>query len=344
MRRLGEQFAFSACSVPSTEGKFITNATCLFVYMNKKKKIIDLFCGAGGFSTGFNRREFEVIAGVDVNDDALETFENNHDVSSHNLDLSNVEANTLLDRVNVDTEELDGIIGGPPCQGFSQAGNRDADDDRNKLVKNYFDIIDEIEPQFFVMENVRAITYERNKHTIEFIESRIAEMGYNHVRGVLTAADFGVPQTRKRLFIIGMKSHQPNLPSPTHAESEWVGISDVIDVPDGQIVSSYGTQETLRGERNTRTVAKPSYTLRATKCLVDIIPNDYTPPGEDEELPSITDVRIYRFDEEDAAQIQSFPPEYEFIGNRTSQRKQIGNAVPPKLAECIASEIERTVN
>lgn len=230
------------------------------------------------------------------------------------------------------------------CQGFSQAGNRDPDDDRNKLVMNYFDIIGEIEPKFFVMENVRAITYERNRHIIEYIENRIDELEYNYTYGVLNAANFGVPQTRKRLFIIGMKDESPTLPSRTHTEDEWVGVNDVIDVPDGQIVSSYGTQETLRGERNTRDTSQPSYTLRATRCLIDIIPNDYHPPEEGEELPSITDVRIYRFNEEDAALVQSFPEGYEFEGNLTSQRRQIGNAVPPKVAENIARKIQETLS
>lgn len=309
--------------------------------MSDKTKVIDLFCGGGGFSTGFEEQNFEVLAGVDINEDSLETFEDNHNSPSYNIDLSDIEPDNLLNEINVEENELDGIIGGPPCQGFSQAGDRNPDDDRNKLVKNYFDIIGEIEPEFFVMENVRAITYERNSYIIEYIENRIENLGYNYTRGVLNAANFGVPQTRKRLFIIGMKEDEPTLPNPTHTKDEWVGVNDVIDVPDGQIVSSYGTQETLRGDRNTRDTSQPSYTLRATRCLVDIIPNDYEPPDEDEDLPSITHVRIYRFTEEDAAKVQSFPEGYNFVGNLTSQRRQIGNAAPPKVAEMIAYEIKR---
>ena len=307
--------------------------------MSDKIKVIDLFCGGGGFSTGFKKRNFEILAGVDIDKDSLETFENNHNAPSYNIDLSDVEPNNLLNKINVQENELDGVIGGPPCQGFSQAGDRNPDDDRNKLVKNYFDMIGEIEPEFFVMENVRAITYKRNKHIIKYIEDRIEDLDYNYTRGVLNAANFGVPQTRKRLFIIGMKNNKPTLPNPTHTRDEWIGVNDVIDVPDGQIVSSYGTQETLRGDRNTRDTSQPSYTLRATRCLVDIIPNDYEPPDEHRELPSISDVRIYRFTEEDATRIQSFPEGYNFVGNLTSQRKQIGNAVPPKVAEMTAQEI-----
>lgn len=311
--------------------------------MSDKIKVVDLFCGGGGFSTGFERQNFEVLAGVDINDDSLETFEDNHNSPSYNIDLSDIEPGNLLNEINVQEDKLDGVIGGPPCQGFSQAGDRNPDDDRNKLVKNYFDIIGEIEPEFFVMENVRAITYERNSYIIEYIEDRIEDLGYNYTRGVLNAANFGVPQTRKRLFIMGMKDNEPTLPNQTHTKEEWVGVNDVIDVPDGQIVSSYGTQETLRGDRNTRNTSQPSYTLRATRCLVDIIPNDYEPPDEDQELPSITDVRIYRFTEEDAAKVQSFPEGYNFVGNLTSQRRQIGNAVPPKVAEMIAYEIEDSI-
>lgn len=313
------------------------------IYMTDKTKVVDLFCGGGGFSTGFKNRNFEVLAGVDIDEDSLETFERNHNKPAYKIDLSKVEPEDLLDKIDVNRDELDGIIGGPPCQGFSQAGDRDPDDDRNNLVKNYFDIIGEIEPSFFVMENVRAITYERNEYIIDYIEDRIEDLDYNYTRDVLNAANFGVPQTRKRLFILGMKDYETTLPSPTHKENEWVGVDDVTDVPEGQIVSSYGTQETLRGERNTRDADQPSYTIRATRCLVDIIPNDYEPPDEDEDLPSITDVRIYRFSEEDAAKVQSFPDGYEFVGNLTSQRRQIGNAVPPKVAEEIARSIEDTI-
>lgn len=311
--------------------------------MARKINVVDLFCGGGGFSTGFGRQKFKILAGVDSDTDSIRTFEKNHDSSGHKIDLSEVDPDNLLNEIDVDADELDGIIGGPPCQGFSQAGNRDPDDDRNKLVKNYFDIIDSVNPDFFVMENVRAITYERNSHTIEYIEERIEDLGYNYTYDVLNSADFGVPQTRKRIFIVGIKDEEPELPAPTHSKNNWVGVSDVIDVPDGQIVSSYGTQETLRGERNTRDVSQPSYTLRATRCLVDIIPNDYEPPADDD-IPSITDVRIYRFTEKDAAKIQSFPDNYEFKGNLTSQRSQIGNAVPPKVASSIANKLHEIIH
>lgn len=308
--------------------------------MSRKLNVIDLFCGAGGFSTGFEQAGYNVLAGVDKNADAVESFRQNHDANGYTIDLSEIEPNDLLDEINVESTHLDGIIGGPPCQGFSQAGNRDPDDERNKLVQNYFDIIDEIRPEFFVMENVRAITYERNKHVIEYIEQRIDQAGYEYEYSVLNAADYGVPQTRKRIFIVGMKNEKPSLPEPTHTESDWVGLNDVIDVPSGQVVSSYGTQETLRGERNTRNTEQPSYTLRATRCLVDIIPHDYEPPDDGEQIPSITEARIYRFDESDAATVQSFPENYSFSGNLTSQRRQIGNAVPPRVSKAIGEEIQ----
>lgn len=310
--------------------------------MNYKPKVIDLFCGGGGFSTGFQRCGFEILAGVDIDEDSLDTFRNNHNAPGYKIDLSETEPNKLLDTIEVDADEFDGIIGGPPCQGFSQAGNRDPNDDRNKLVKNYFNIIEELNPDFFVMENVRAITYDRNKHIIEYIEDRLNQMEYDYTYDVLNAANYGVPQTRKRLFILGISDNKPKLPDKTHRKEEWVGVNDVIDVPDGQIVSSYGTQETLRGERNTRNTDQPSYTLRATRCLIDIIPNDYEPP-EDDDIPSISDVRIYRFDEDDAMRVQSFPDDYSFEGNLTSQRSQIGNAVPPNVSENIAKSVMDTL-
>lgn len=312
--------------------------------MTNTVNVIDLFCGAGGFSTGFSQSSFNILAGVDIDEEALNAFELNHSAPAFNIDLSMINPDELLETLGVDKDAVDGIIGGPPCQGFSQAGDRDPDDDRNQLVRNYFEIIEEIEPEFFVMENVRALLYDRNSEAMEFVEQRLSEIGYNYEYRVLNAANYGVPQTRKRVFIIGLLDAAPSFPEKTHSEDEWVGVNDVIEVPDGQIVSSYGTQETLRGERNTRHVSEPSYTLRATRCLIDIIPNDYEAPQDKTDLPSITDVRIYRFDEADAAAIQSFPDSYEFCGNLTDQRSQIGNAVPPKVAKKIAEEVYSVLN
>lgn len=311
--------------------------------------VLDLFCGAGGFSTGFSQAGYDILAGVDNNEDALESYEKNHDTSGHNIDLAEADATEILEETGVDTNEIDGIIGGPPCQGFSNAGERDPDDPRNKLVFNYFDLIGEIEPEFFVMENVRGILFDRNSHVIEYIKDRADELGYNLEYEVLNAANYGVPQTRKRVILIGMKDHEPEHPEPIYSEDDWVGVRDVIGdkveehTTDGQVVSSYGTQETLRGERNTRSLDQPCYTIRATRALVDIIPSDYDPDDYDG-VPSITDVREYRFDEEDAAQIQSFPEGYEFTGTLTEQRRQIGNAVPPKMAKAVAEQIKDTLD
>lgn len=304
-------------------------------------KVVDLFCGCGGFTQGFKSAGFNVLAGVDKNEDALKTYNKNHKAEPYQLDLSEIEPSSLYAEINVADKKVDGIIGGPPCQGFSQAGDRDPSDPRNKLVKNYFSIIEEEKPAFFVMENVPAITYSRNEEAIDYIEKRADQMGYNLKYRTLNVADFGVPQTRKRTFFLGYKNRTPVFPKPTH-DDQWIGMNDVIDVPDGQIVSSYGTTETLKGERNTRDTSKPSYTVRATRCLVDIIPNSYQPP-EDDSVPSITDVRIYRTNEKESALIQSFPQKFEFVGNKTSKQRQIGNAVPPKMAEEIAEKIKETI-
>lgn len=305
-------------------------------------KIVDLFCGCGGFTEGFKSAEFNILAGVDKDADAIKTYEANHDSDAYQLDLSEITPRDLCEHIGVQKNEIDGIIGGPPCQGFSQAGDRNPSDPRNKLVRNYFSIIEFVEPKFFVMENVPAITYSRNKEAISYIQQKSDKMGYNLSYKTINVADFGVPQTRKRTFFLGYKNTEPEFPNPTH-ESNRVGMNDVIDVPDGQIVSSYGTTETLKGERNTRHTSKPSYTVRATRCLVDIIPSDYEPP-EDGSTPSITDVRIYRTDESESALIQSFPKDFEFVGNKTSKQSQIGNAVPPKMATAIADKVKDTLN
>lgn len=169
--------------------------------------VIDLFCGAGGLSAGFDQEGYNVVGGVDFEGAFSETFEHNHDAAFVEADLSEVTGAGVLDQLGYDAGDIDGIIGGPPCQGFSLAGAKtNPADERNFLVTNFIRSVYEIDPDWFVMENVPRITTMEDGKVLEYILSQFDKIGYNTEWSVLNAADYGVPQNRKRAFFIGHKT------------------------------------------------------------------------------------------------------------------------------------------
>lgn len=178
-----------------------------------QRNFIDLFCGAGGFSAGFENAGFETKAGIDYAGDVLKTFEKNHvngaDAIEHDISEDIIEY------------DVDYVIGSPPCQGFSHAkGERSLDDERNNLVFHFIRWIDHLQPKFVVMENVAGIR-NISDDFLDKIEERYDEAGYKTVDGVLNSAEYGVPQKRKRYFVIGVRKDldiTPSMPEPTHKE------------------------------------------------------------------------------------------------------------------------------
>jgi len=182
---------------------------------------IDLFCGAGGLSLGFELEGFNVIAGVDNHESYLETFKDSHNNSKPiKHDLSDDGIKKILQKNDINTDNIDVVIGGPPCQGFSTAGNRMIEDSRNKLVIEFCKSIKELNPRAFLMENVTGLTSMKNgvgELVVEELTDLFGELGYNVDYKVLSASDFGVPQLRKRLFIVGIRDEVKfNWPKNTH--------------------------------------------------------------------------------------------------------------------------------
>jgi DNA (cytosine-5)-methyltransferase 1 len=186
-------------------------------------KAIDLFSGAGGLSLGFEMAGIDILAGIDVEKQFLRSYEFSHPNSIAILeDLSQQEIIPLLERYNIDPNEVEMIIGGPPCQGFSTAGNRMVDDPRNRLVKVFAKAIKDLNPNLFLMENVSGLASMKNgvgesvaDELIKFFE----KMGYRTYSKVLVAADYGVPQLRKRIFFVGVRKDIKNTfswPKKTH--------------------------------------------------------------------------------------------------------------------------------
>jgi DNA (cytosine-5)-methyltransferase 1 len=206
--------------------------------------VLDLFCGAGGLSLGFAKAGFTITRAIDYDDAALKTYNANFDSHAVKLDLSN----------GVDLLPTTVVIGGPPCQGFSSAGLRRPNDHRNSLVSSFAEIVVSLRPTAFIFENVEGfLTAENGKRVLELLSPLIAA-GYRiHLRKV-NAANYGVPQHRKRVIAIGGLGWNPSFPEPTHA---------AFGAPGAHLATQ---------------LSVPTPTLHA--AISDLPPATTTPPGD----------------------------------------------------------------
>ena len=169
----------------------------------KKNFIIDLFSGAGGLSLGFEMANFRVGLAIELEENYYNAYKLNHpETLCLNRDITELDCGEILDKF-VKNIEINGIIGGPPCIGFSTVGNRRPDDPRNMLIYYFIQWVNYFKPQFFVMENVPGILSMSNGKVVEKVIELYSEIGYSCKMEVLLAADYGVPQLRRRVFFIG---------------------------------------------------------------------------------------------------------------------------------------------
>ncbi len=192
---------------------------------------IDLFAGCGGLSKGFMDAGFDVLLGVDNDTAALRTFAYNHkNAKTLNADLSKRETFDLI-KETIDNQEIDLIIAGPPCQGFSLTGPRKFDDERNKLYLAVFTAVQELNPRAFVIENVNGMATLYDGQIKEEIIRRFEALGYTVNCDVLCAADYGVPQARRRLVFIGMKPEYGKFifPNPVVKPEDHVTCREALD-------------------------------------------------------------------------------------------------------------------
>lgn len=355
---------------------------------NNKLIAIDLFCGCGGFSYGFQQAGFEMVLGVDSWKDATVTYKHNFPNSNIiNEDITELEAQTILEKANCSANEIDVIIGGPPCQGFSISGKRMIDDPRNSLYKSFVSLVNEIRPKAFVMENVPGLIRLFDGKVKEEVLTDFSSIGYRVKVQQLSSDDYGVPQQRKRVFFIGLNEEyfapeiEFTFPEPTHGMGMMNvitckdAISDLDFVPDDismgedieyrlPAVNDY--QRLMR--RDSSSIKNHSITIHneQTKQIIAMVPDGGNYKDLPEELQSTRKVNIawtrmnsekpcftidtghnhhFHYKENrvptvrESARIQSFPDKFEFIGIKTSQLKQVGNAVPPLVAEAIAKEL-----
>ncbi len=186
---------------------------------SQSKKFIDLFCGCGGLSEGFEDAGFRLLAGNDIDQDMIASFNINHP-NAHGIsgDINTLNAEKLVESSGASVKEVDLIIGGPPCQGFSTVGNRRSDDPRNKLFYEFVRIVEETEPKVFVMENVTGLLTMQGGKVRELIIDEFEKIGFNISYKILNSEDYGVPQKRRRVFFVGHKIPKKDFkfPNPTH--------------------------------------------------------------------------------------------------------------------------------
>tara|TARA_Y100000034_G_scaffold95976_1_gene116771 strand:+ start:1878 stop:2828 length:951 start_codon:yes stop_codon:yes gene_type:complete len=314
--------------------------------MKKGIVVVDLFCGAGGLSTGFKKAGFNIALGIDNDKDALETFKLNHP-ESKTLYRNISEITKKEIKKEVRNSKIDVIIGGPPCQGFSMAGRRDPRDSRNTMIEKYLNLVSELNPKLFVIENVKGLLSMKTKGGEAVIDNIInlsIEKGYFITIYPLNAADFGVPQNRNRVFLIGCKKKDFKI-SPIKQRKIPVGkiLLEKENVPEKYFYSKRLIGGFKRREKRNKKMKRgfgwqfldpeePSYTISAR----------YYKDGADA-LVRYSEKEIRMLTPEECALIQSFPRNYKFASGKIKTYQQIGNAVPPKLAFAVAKSIKRAL-
>lgn len=288
--------------------------------ITEKEVVLDLFAGCGGLSLGFEAAGYKTI-GFEMEDAASETYKKNlvGDCHAIKLDLSFEYPNAEI------------IIGGPPCQPFSVGGNQKGIEDSRDGFPLFIDAVKKLQPKIFMFENVRGLLYS-NKGYFELVITELQKLGYIIDYKLLNAVNFGVPQNRERLFVIGHRAKfdfpKPNLHKVTVGEA----IGDIM--------------YTTPPESKFFTASMDTYVAKYEKASSCINPRDLYPakPARtltcrnlagatgDMQRVRLEDGRRRRLLHREAARLQSFPDWFKFVGNETQRFNQIGNAVPPLLA------------
>lgn len=292
---------------------------------------IDLFCGCGGLSKGLSNAGIEVLAGIDHWDKAIDTYTANNNHIGLCRDLENYPPEQFENETGITS--IDILAGGPPCQGFSIAGKRDVKDPRNSLFIQYVKYLNHYNPKVFIMENVMGILSMKTSEGLKSIDIIISflEKDYNIIINRLYASDFGVPQNRRRVVIIGIRKDLNVKPHKLIPATDRPPVKTVLEPRENISSNYYLSQRAMDGivrkrERSKKEgngfgaqfldLDKPSYT----------IPARYWKDGYDA-LVKYDEKNIRRLTIDELKRIQSFPDSYKFSGSKKEIIMQIGNAV-----------------
>lgn len=340
--------------------------------------VLDLFCGCGGLSYGFESAGYNIVLGIDNDKKALETFELNHKGSKTICgDI------TLIHKEDIDkitgNKQIDVIIGGPPCQGMSLSGPRRFDDPRNKLYLSYIRLVEEIKPKAFVIENVPGLVSLFGGQIKDSILKRLTDLGYKVKYQIVCAADYGVPQTRRRVVFVGLRNSEFEFP-PKHKEvitcsmalSDLPALTDSLGTDEQQYATeaTCSYQELMRSNSNAVKNHIAASHSDKVKQIISMVPDGgnykdlpepykssrnfhvaWTRFDSNKPAPTIDTGHRHHFHYEynrvptvrECARLQSFPDSFIFLGNKTQQFRQVGNAVPPLLAQAIAEQLAKYI-
>jgi DNA (cytosine-5)-methyltransferase 1 len=304
--------------------------------------VVSLFAGAGGLDTGLKMAGFNVIWANEIDKDACETYIANHsETYVERGDIRNVKT----------FPKADLVVGGYPCQGFSLAGNRLITDERNFLYREFVRCLRQSNPKFFIAENVKGLLTMAGGQVIEAMIQDFKNEGYNVSHHLVNAKNYGVPQDRERVFIIGVREDidfKYDLPLPTHGEGllelkPYVTLKDAIghlkpseigEVYDSSFSSRFLSRNRKRGWNEV------SFTIQASGRHAPLHPSGepMVKVGNDEWILPETTVHR-RLSAVEVALIQTFPADYIWKGSVGAIYKQVGNAVPCLLAKAITKPI-----
>lgn len=287
-------------------------------------KIVDLFAGCGGMSLGFQNAKFNVVAAFDYWHSAIEVYKENFYHPIFNEDLSNEEIYSFITSFNPDM-----IIGGPPCQDFSSAGKRDESCGRANLSLSFANIIASIKPKWFVMENVDRI---EKSQILEIVLATFRKSGYGLSSSILNASYCGVPQARKRYFLIGQLHGENNTLNHYLTKNQSKTPMTIAEYLGDDLGIKYFYRHPRSYQRRAIfSIHEPSPTIRGVNRP---IPKNYKKHEGD--LCDIND-RLRPLTTIERSYIQTFPKTFKFKGSKSDLEQMIGNAVPVKLAEYIAT-------
>jgi DNA (cytosine-5)-methyltransferase 1 len=329
---------------------------------------VDCFSGAGGLSLGLTRAGFDVRLSFDNDQVAVDTHRKCLPGRAEVLEATSLTGETILELAGLDAGQIDLLAGGPPCQGFSLQRRGARTDPRNQLVLRYLDWITDIEPRAFLIENVVAIGGVRGQEVVAAVAEHAEALGYTVQSAVLDANDYGVPQVRRRVFIVGIRDAAAmkwpakrrgtrgtvrdafrGLPSPPPDGSPHPEIANhyresklsVLNLERIRHIPEGGGRESLpphlvlnchRGShRHLDTYGRLAWDAPAvtiTARFDSFTRGRFGHPVEDRSITL-----------REGARLQSFPDEFVFLGNREDGARLIGNAVPPRLAHAIGRQL-----
>lgn len=319
----------------------------------------DLFCGAGGFSTGVSQLGWEPVWGVDSNQQAVDTWTQNHSGRGLCGDVTDDEVRQMI--VN-EFPDVDVLIGGPPCKDFSKS-NRVIDKGRNNLVLVFMDYVALLTPDAFIIENVRQLETQYDD-ILDSVYEIAEEYDYSVNHRTLNAADYGVAQNRVRTFIIGVRNTDttPSFPCPTHgekspSETPHIGAKEALEsvgVPDDtehlRVTSKYaedlpeippGLNYSYYTERLGHPSPKFEWRSRFSDFLYKADPEK--PVRTIKAKPGASSGPFHwdnrRFSITEQATLQSFPTDFEWPDARTTAQELVGNAVPPLLGRAVGDAV-----